>query len=200
MYKDNLSYTEHEYVIRLIDGDEHAFCLLYSRYRDRLLYFAMKFLKSEVLAEDILQDVFANIWMGRKFINPDIPFSSYVYLLVKHRALNELRSMERQQVLRDQILQNSADYCEVTKNEILSNDLKLVLNKAFDAMTPRQREVFRLSREGQLSYKEIADKLGISVHTVHEHITSSLQILRQFLLKYSDAEADLLLLLVIFNS
>lgn len=200
MRNNNLSNIEYEDVIRLIEGDEDAFCLLYSRYKDRLLFFALRFLKSEELAEDVLQDVFTNVWLGRKLINPDVPFSSYLYLLVKHRALNELRSMERQQILRDCILENSIDYSDITKNEILSEDLKNVLKKALAAMTPRQKEVFRLSREGQLSYKEISEKLGISVNTVHEHITSSLQVIRQFLVKYSDTEIDLVLLLICLYS
>ena len=80
--------------------------------------------------------------------------------------------MEHQQLLEEHLLKNAIDYTEDTQNELLSQDLKDIIQKAFEALSPRQQEVFPLSREGQLSYKEIAEKLGISVNTVHEHITS----------------------------
>ena len=200
MDKMDASSKEHEWVLRLIEGDEDAFCQLYSCYKSRLLFFARKFLKSSDYAEDVLQDVFTNIWVGRRLINPDIPFSSYLFTIVKNRVLNQIRDLEKQQVLREAILQDSADYDEVTQHEILSEDLRGVLQKAFASMTPRQKEVFQLSREGQLSYKEIAEKLNISVNTVHEHVTAALHIIRSYVVKYSGADVKIILLLLCLNA
>ena len=200
MDRMNASSKEHEWVLRLIEGDEEAFCQLYSRYKSRLLFFAVKFLKSSDYAEDVLQDVFTNIWVGRRMINPDIPFSSYLFTIVKNRVLNQIRDLEKQQALRNIILKESADYDEVTKNEILSDDLRGVLQKAFASMTPRQKEVFQLSREGQLSYKEIAVKLNISVNTVHEHVAAALHIIRSYVVKYSSADVEVILLLLCLNA
>ena len=200
MDRMDASSKEHEWVLRLIEGDEEAFCLLYSRYKSRLLFFAVKFLKSSDYAEDVLQDVFTNIWVGRRMINPDIPFSSYLFTIVKNRVLNQIRDLEKQQTLREVILKESADYDEVTKNEILSDDLRGVLQKAFASMTPRQKEVFQLSREGQLSYKEIAAKLNISVNTVHEHVAAALHIIRSYVVKYSSVDVEVILLLFCLNA
>ena len=195
----SIQEDEHEWVVRLVQGDEDAFCTLYVRYKEKLFYFALKFLKSEEYAEDVLQDVFTHIWTGRQLINPEIPFSSYLYTIARNRVLNELRNQQKQQQIKENILVHSLDYNESTQHQILSNDLRGVIQKAMESMTPRQREVFTLSREGELSYKEIALKLNISVNTVHEHISSSLQIIRNFLIKYSDAQVDLVLLLLILD-
>lgn len=65
-------------VQRLIEGGEDAFCELYAAYKNRLIFFAMRFLKSREYAEDIFQDAFTVIWQGRRFINPDASFSSYL--------------------------------------------------------------------------------------------------------------------------
>ena len=200
MYKKDASLQERELVLRLIEGDEGAFCQLYSSYKDRLLYFAMKFLKSSDYAEDVLQDVFTNIWVGRKMINPDVSFSSYLFTIVKNRVLNQIRDLEKQQMLRETMLQEAADYNEVTQHEVLSEDLRSVIQKAFASMTPRQREVFLLSREGQLSYKEIADRLNISVNTVHEHIAAALHIIRSYVVKYSGVNVEIVLLFLCLNS
>lgn len=199
MQKEDFHIDESQLVLQLIDGNEQAFCELYAAYKERLLFFVLKFLKSTEYAEDILQDVFTNIWQGRRLINPDIPFSAYVYAIVRNRVLNEIRDMEKRHALKEHLLQHAVDYTDATRHEIMSKDLKAIIQKAFDSMTVRQQEIFRLSREGQFSYKEIAVQLGISVNTVHEHMSASLQIMRRFLVKYSEDNADLLLLLFCLN-
>lgn len=186
---------EAQLVARLVEGDEQAFCLLYAYYKKRLCYFALQFLKSDERVEDVFQDVFTQIWQGRQFINPSIPFSAYLYTLIRNRVFNELRSMEKEHTLREHLVQHALDYSHTPQDEIREHELQAILQKAFEHLTTRQREVFRLSREGQLSYKEIAEQLGLSVHTVHEHITDSLRILRRYLAKYGETPADLLLLL-----
>ena len=148
--------------------------------------------------EDIVQDTFTNIWLGRKFIQVDVPFSTYLYTIVKNRVLNQLRSLERQHILEDHVRTHAIDYAEDAQNELLSQDLKGVVQKAFETLSPRQQKVFRLSREGHMSYKEIADNLGISVNTVHEHITSCLHIIRQYLIKYCEMKSDVLSFLLLF--
>ena len=93
MYATDTLMDERELVLRLIDGDEDAFCELYAAYKNRLLYFAMKFVKSREFAEDIFQDAFTVVWQSRRFINPDASFSSYLYTIVRNRILNQIRDM-----------------------------------------------------------------------------------------------------------
>ena len=191
--------NEREIVLRLIDGDEDAFCELYATYKNRLLYFAMRFVKSRDFAEDIFQDAFTVIWQGRRFIDPNASFSSYLYTIMRNRILNQIRDMEKEDTLKESILSQAIDYSDDTKNNILSGDLKNIIQKAFESLTPRQQEIFRMSREELLSHKEIADKLGISIHTVQEHVSLALHTIRTYLTKYSDTYADLLLILICMN-
>ena len=187
---------ERTLVLRLIDGDEEAFCELYAAYKNRLIYFAMRFLKSRDYAEDVFQDAFTVIWQGRRFINPDTSFSSYLYTIVRNRILNQLRNLEKEENLRDYILSQAVDYSDDTRQHILANDLRNLISSAMHQLTDRQREIFEMSREEQMSHREIAEALGISVSTVQEHISSSLRILRSYLKKYVVTYADLVLLLI----
>lgn len=196
---DKQMVDERELVIRLIDGDEDAFCELYAAYKNRLLYFAMKFVKSREFAEDIFQDAFTVVWQSRRFINPDASFSSYLYTIVRNRILNQLRDMSNEDQLKEYILSQAVDTSNDTKSEILLNDLKEIIGRALEQLTPRQREVFKMSRDLQLSHKEIADALGVSVNTVQEHISVSLKVIRSYLTKYSDTTADILLILFCLN-
>ena len=200
MCADNFS-EERSLILRLIGGDEDAFCELYATYKNRLIYFAMRFLKSREYAEDVFQDAFTEVWQSRRFINPDASFSSYLYTIMRNRILNQLRNAANEEKLKESILSQALDYTEDTKREVMLNDLKSLISHALQQLTPRQREIFEMSREAQLSHKEIADKLGISVNTVQEHISISLKLIRTYLIKYSGSEyVDLLLLLICLNT
>lgn len=199
MYLAEKQIDERSLVLRLIDGDEDAFCELYASYKNRLIYFAMRFLKSREYAEDIFQDAFTVIWQGRRFINPDTSFSSYLYTIVRNRVLNQLRDLDNQDKLKEQILAQAVDYTEDTKHRIMADDLRHLIACAMQQLTVRQREVFRMSREKQMSHQEIADALGISINTVQEHISTSLRVLRVYLEKHKVLGADLILLLICLN-
>lgn len=200
MCADNFS-EERSLILRLIEGDEDAFCELYATYKNRLIYFAMRFLKSREYAEDVFQDAFTVVWQSRRFINPDASFSSYLYTIMRNRILNQLRNAANEEKLKESILSQALDYTEDTKREVMLNDLKSLISHALQQLTPRQHEIFEMSREAQLSHKEIADKLGISVNTVQEHISTSLKLIRTYLIKYSGSEyVDLLLLLICLNT
>ncbi len=200
MCADNFS-EERSLILRLIEGDEDAFCELYATYKNRLIYFAMRFLKSREYAEDVFQDAFTVVWQSRRFINPDASFSSYLYTIMRNRILNQLRNSANEEKLKESILSQALDYTEDTKREVMLNDLKSLISNVLQQLTPRQREIFEMSREAQLSHKEIADKLGISVNTVQEHISISLKLIRTYLIKYSGSEyVDLLLLLICLNT
>ena len=92
-----------------------------------------------------------------------------------------------------------SNHTNETNNENIANDLQRLISHALEQLTSRQREIFEMSREKQLSYKEIAEALGISVNTVQEHISSSLRSLRTYLAKHSDTGTDLILLLICLN-
>lgn len=201
MYAPDNHNDERSLVLLLIGGDEDAFCELYAAYKNRLIYFAMRFLKSREYAEDVFQDAFTVVWQSRRFINPDASFSSYLYTIVRNRILNQLRDAANEEKLKENILSQALDYTDDTKREVMLNDLKSIISRALELLTPRQREVFELSREAQLSHKEIAENLGISVNTVQEHISTSLKIVRAYLVKHSGGEyIDLLLLLFFLNT
>ncbi|WP_418895440.1 RNA polymerase sigma-70 factor [Limibacterium fermenti] len=196
MTGSNAIAEDRDLVIRLINNDQEAFCELYAKYKTRLLYFAAKFIKSNEFAEDIYQDAFAVIWQSRCFLDPEKSFSSYLYTVVKNRILNTLRDIENNQKLKSHILDYSIDHSDTTNQFIEASELQAILDKALAKLTPRQRQVFEMSRDAQLSHKEIAEILGISVFTVQEHISIALKTIKSYLKEYPDYISGLLLLLI----
>ncbi|MCC8094184.1 MAG: RNA polymerase sigma-70 factor [Tannerellaceae bacterium] len=185
----------------MIRDDEAAFCELYAMYKDRLLYFSMKFIKSREFAEDVFQDAFASVWQNRRFLNPDSPFAPYIYTIIKNRILNLLGGIEKEQELKKIIIRSSLDHTEETEHVIVDKDLNDLVKKALEQLTPRQRKVFEMSRNQLKSHKEIAEELQISVFTVQQHISASLKVIRTFLIKYAGVlHADILLLLICLHN
>ncbi len=191
--------NDRELVCRLINNDHEAFCELYAKYKDRLLFFALKFVKSYEYAEDIYQDAFTIIWQSRRFLDPEKTFSSYLYTIVKNRLLNILRDIENDQKLKSHILANAIDYSDSTNQHVQINELNTILDKALKELTPRQRQIFEMSRNEQMTHKEIAEILNISVLTVQEHISIALKSIKHYLRQYPDYLVDLLLILVCVN-
>ena len=191
---------ERELIKRLINCDEEAFCDLYALYKNRLMYFAMKFLKSKEFAEDVFQDAFASVWQNRRFLNPESPFSAYIYTIVRNRILNLLSTFENEKKLKESILSSAIEIDNETSQSILDADLSAIIEKAIENLTPQQSKVFEMSRKRFMSHKEIAAELGISVYTVQQHISTSLRLIRTYLTKYSETYTDLLILLFCLNS
>lgn len=195
----NTITNDRDLVVRLINNDQDAFCELYARYKDRLLYFAMKFVKSRDFAEDVYQDAFTIIWQSRRFLDPERAFSSYLYTIVKNRVLNILRDIENDRKLKSYILANAIDYNDSTNQYLQTNELEVILTKALKKLTPRQRQIFEMSRNEQMTHKEIAEILGISVFTVQEHISIALKSIKDYLKEYPDYLVGLLLILICIN-
>ena len=195
----NAITNDSDLVVRLINNDQEAFCELYAKYKERLLYFTMKFVKSREFAEDIYQDAFTNIWQSRRFLDPECTFSSYLHTIVKNRILNILRDIENDRKFKSYILANAIDYNDATNQHVQTNELEVILDKALNQLTPRQRQVFEMSRNEQMAHKEIAEILGISVFTVQEHISIALKSIKHYLKEYPDYMVGLLMILNSIN-
>lgn len=195
----SISESEKKLLQGILRDDEAAFCELYALYKDRLMYFAMRYVKSKEFAEDVFQDAFASVWQNRRFLNPNLPFGPYIYTIIKNRILNLLAGIHKESELKKAILSHALEVTNETENTILDADFGQLLSKAFEQLTPQQKRIFQLSRNEMKSHKEIAEELGLSVYTVQQHISAALKIIRAYLKKYADTYADLLLLLVCLN-
>lgn len=173
---------------RLNHGDEDAFASIFREYASGLLTFAWRKIGSRSIAEEIVQDVFLDIWERREALSPDIILRSYLYQAVRYRIQNQYRasSVEKRYEERlavDQIQGAPGLPGSFASSEDLlhATELREMLTAAIDQIPPRSREVFLLNRENYLSYAEIAKTLGISVKTVEVHMGKALAILRMVL-------------------
>lgn len=179
----NTDTEERELVLRLIRGDQQAFCDLYSMYKERLIYFAMKFIKSPDFAEDIFHDTFVAVWQTRQFIDPEKPFRTYIYTIMRNRLLNIIRNIDMEDRAKTYISASAINTTNETDAQVSADELRNIIQQAKNRLTPRQRTIFEMSREQNLTNKEIAEHLQISLATVNDHISNALKIIRQFIEK-----------------
>lgn len=154
-------------------GDMLAFDNIYNQYSRRLFSFVMRYLKSEADAEEIVQDVFMKLWESRSKINSTLSFESYLFTISYNSTMSLLRKRLSEQKYIDylsthQELETAPDCISKINYDELEQQVSMLLDK----VTPRQKEIFLLSREDNLSHEEIAQKLNISPRTVKNHIVS----------------------------
>jgi RNA polymerase sigma-70 factor (ECF subfamily) len=173
---------EKEYIVQLQNDSSEAFEYLYFTYSPRLYGFVFNLTKSADMAEEVVQESFIKIWENRANVNPDYSFKSYLFMIARNHVINVFRrqsvitSLEESGVLQDNL--NLSD--NNAENFVEVNDLRAYVEKAKMHLTPRQLQIFELSREKGLSNQEIADQLKITKQSVKNQLSTSLQTLQSF--------------------
>ncbi len=199
-YTDKKVYSDKDLVKLLITGSSNAFEELYARYRKRLMYFCKRFLKNDASVEDLIQDIFIQLWETRQTLDPDLSFSGYIHTMARNRILNIFRQFDVHNKFTQNILKSWLNVDNNTEDEIMDRNYSELLDKAIGVLSPKQREVFRLSRMEGFSYKEISEILNISVPTVQEHASLALKKIKEFLEKYADIYFKTIITLFISGS
>ncbi|WP_455634430.1 RNA polymerase sigma-70 factor [Parabacteroides sp.] len=171
---------------RVRKGDRIAFNELYRQYYLSLRSYAELFLDEEE-SEDVVQDVFLNVWLRKEGLDDSQSLQGYLLRSVYNSSLNVLkkkgRSNDYRSVYEQEIEEIGYKYYDPDANDVIrklyNQDLRTEINAAINSLPTRCREVFTLSYLHDMPSKEISLQLGISLSTVDNHIYSALKILRE---------------------
>jgi RNA polymerase sigma-70 factor (family 1) len=172
---------------QLNKGDTAAFEKLFRLYFPRLNKYAVSFLKSSAEAEDLVQEVFVQIWKSREEITLEKHFSSYIFTLVKNRCLNELkRQVVADKFAADQAKNNTEELYHISLDPTsdfypMEYRLRAELEKIIGEMPDRCAEAFRLKWLEGKKNREIAEIMEISSTMVDKHLAKGLQIARKLM-------------------
>lgn len=175
MVKEN----SHQNLVKLLQkGNVAAFDSLFEVYSSRLYAFALKYLKNESDAQELVQEVFVKVWENRKALKSELSFKSYLFTISlnhirrhfnkKAIALRYLESLQYNADGEDDAPFNNEDYETAMKK----------INLIIEEMPPRRREIFMKSKLEGKSSKTIAAELGITSGTVDNHISEAIHHLR----------------------
>jgi len=170
---------EKELLRKLRDGEENAFNQLYQIYARRLASKLIYLLKSEELAQDVLQDVFMKIWSSREMIDPELSFSGLLSKMATNLSKNVFRKNLYDQSLRN-LMDPEASYNPIDDADDAAEAKKL-LEMALGRLTERQRDIYILHKIDGRSYQEISEALNISVSAINHHLQKANKQLRTIL-------------------
>ncbi|NLZ93970.1 MAG: RNA polymerase sigma-70 factor [Firmicutes bacterium] len=159
-----------------------AFDAIYNQYCHKLYQFVFMFLKQKEDAEEIVQDVFIKIWESRGKIDIYASFESFLFTIAYNATMSLLRKRMSETKSREYLksLQQFSS-AEQVIDEIQYKELKHKVESLLKQLTPRQEEIYRLSREEGLTHTEISQKLNISESTVNNHLVRTLKFLKSHL-------------------
>jgi RNA polymerase sigma-70 factor (ECF subfamily) len=159
--------------------DSRTFESYYKMHYKNFFMMAFKYLKNTELSEEIVNDVFMKIWEDGDKISIDSSLKSYIYRAIINRSLNEIQKNKKDFNLAVDLFHTQDESYEL--KEIEENELSIKLYKAIDLLPEQCKKVFQLSRFEELKQQEIADRMGISIKTVKNHITHALKTLSKSL-------------------
>lgn len=177
---DCLRYNEKTLLKKIAVGDDHAFRELFNLYKERFYAVALKMTRSDEVAEDIVQDVFMNIWTKRESImNVENP-SSYFFTCVYRRVYQHYRKIALEKKLL-QAVSSGKESVNTTEEMILAHESENLVFQAIAKLPPQQQLVFKLSKQEGLSREDIACRLNVSPNTVKNHLSSAIKFIQVFL-------------------
>ena len=173
-------HSDEELVARVTQDDEKAFETLFDRYWEKAHCIACSKLKSKEVAQEILHDLFLNLWQPPSSLKIE-NFSHYLQVAIKYKTITYIN----QQISRNKYLPEYQNQLQLQTDETLQrveyNDLLKALEEGVKGLPEKTQEVFRLSRMEGRSVSEIANQLNISEKAIEYHITRSRKDLRLYL-------------------
>jgi len=176
----NQSNINTDLLQRVADGDEKAFRVLFDNYKDRFYQVVLKMTRSDVVAQELVQDIFLKIWQNRVSLieinNPEAYFFTVLYRQVY--SYYKKMALERKLL---KVIAESPAFQNITDETLLVRESERLINEAVSMLPTQQQQVFRLSKQEGLSRIQVAELLKISPHTVRNHLAKSIQFIRSYL-------------------
>lgn len=171
-------------VYQIQQNNVDAFKQLYEQYYSRVVAFIVGMIKQEDIANDLAQDVFVSLWLGRKRLDISQNLQNYIFVASRNAAINYLKKEfahvhEQIETVQEKIYVESN-----VEDSIFAREINLLIEMVVSEMPKQRQLIYRMSREEGLSNNEIANKLGISKRSVENQLSIALKEIKQSILTY----------------
>jgi RNA polymerase sigma-70 factor (family 1) len=186
--------NESELLSKIAEGDQRAFRVLYDFYYNKIYAFALYLLKSDLLAEEVVQEAFLKLWKKGYDLNQIINVESFLIAVTRNRSLDILRRCKLEIKTNQKRTSVWSEGHNDTEESIILNDTRRILQSAIDLLPPQQKLVYQLCQQEGLKYEEAADKLSLSTLTVQSYMKLALRNVRRYMVKHADLAAIIIVL------
>jgi RNA polymerase sigma-70 factor (family 1) len=178
-------YTDQELFLRVADSDEAAFEMLFHRFVPKIHPVLMGMVQSEAVAQDLVQDIFLNIWTNRYKL-PEIESpANWIFKIVYNRSYTWLEQQAVRQKAHQRIgaAQPPLHTNIQTEESVSFAETSRLVRQAIQALPPQTKKIYLLSREEGMKNQEIADTLQLSVNTVKNTLVNACKSIKEHLEK-----------------
>lgn len=179
-----MSSIESNIIRKISAGSEKAFEQLFKKHYSGLCGYAVKYVWDLDQAEEIVQDLFFNLWNKKNNLIIDISLEAYLFRAVRNACLNFLKHQKIRQQHANTVKSKPISESSIEENPVEILELQNRIEEVVDALPPERKKIFQMSRFEGLKYKEIADQLGLSIKTVEAQMGKALKTLREKLADY----------------
>jgi RNA polymerase sigma-70 factor (ECF subfamily) len=173
------NFSNDEVLVKhLRKGDEFAFTYLVDKYHHLLCVFATSLTRDKHQSEDIVQNVFFNIWKKRKDLKDDFNIKNFLFRSVRNEFIDQYRKKKSKTALENIYYTNARDKVIEEKATDSSDHMMKIVKQEIEHLPPKCKEIFMLSKQENLTNVEISEYLRISIKTVEAQITKAFRILR----------------------
>lgn len=187
----NTPYTEladeRKWMQRCVEGDRHAFTVLYGHYAPQLykvIYLLTN--RSKEDTEEIIQELFVGIWEKRGKLLTIQAFRPFIFRMARNRVIDWYRKNETKKDYNTFYSENSQEEAASVTDELLFDEYYSIAMDAMAKLPPRQKQIFELRHDHDLSLDEIAGKLNISIHAVKKQLYEAIHFVKEYLKKHGD--------------
>jgi RNA polymerase sigma-70 factor (family 1) len=160
---------------------ELMFSEIFRQHEHKLYTLALKLTKSDQLAKDIIQDVFLKLWDQRNLISSIINIEAWLYRVTENKIIDFLRKASADNRLKEKIWDQLQQIVNESEQYLAAKEYNQIILKAIDQLPPQRKLIYQLNKENGMNYREIADELHLSKHTVKNQLSTAVQSVRNFL-------------------
>lgn len=188
-------YDEHCLIPLVCKGNRDAFEEVYHRYHAALYQNILRFTKDHTVTEDLVQDTFIRFWQKRSSIRADKSLAGWLFVISYHLSVNWLKHKLVDAKAKQQLMLLSVESDSLS----LYDQQMALLEQAILQLPPQKRRVLELCKLQGRSYKEAAQEMNISTHTVKEYLSGAMKVVRDYAVTHPEYKSLAPLLLVLFS-
>jgi RNA polymerase sigma-70 factor (ECF subfamily) len=174
--------NDHNYKSLIAHGDQRKFSQLMELTSEELLWFAIGFLKNKEIAEEIVSDVFVNIWNKRADLEKIINLKSYLFICVRNGCLSHLRKVKNEKIISiESVNEYSFLPVEGPEDSLIEKEIIEQIYAAIETLPCKCKLAFTLAKINGLKYREIAEVLEITEKTVNNHLVLAVKKITELL-------------------
>ncbi len=168
-------------------GDQYAFSLLFKKWKNQLTSYVFKLINNREDVNDIIQEILIKTWKNLNKFNGDEKFASWLFTIAHNTCLDYLRSHKNNLINN---VENFDDYdeCYLPSDILIQKELLETVNKIVENLPVKQKNVFLLRNDAELSFKEIAEITNEPLNTVLSHMNYAMKKIKKELVSFYGKE------------